>query len=77
MATQNQAKAADLLKMLRSSGVDTMADELEEIIAEAWDEGEQSVGGDRLRESNPYRPVAPEEYRREFPPGREKETHNG
>jgi hypothetical protein len=56
VATQNQAKAADLLQMLRSSGVDTMADELEEIIAGAYDEGElEGLSPSIPRESNPYR----------------------
>lgn len=56
--TQNQAKAADLLKMLRTSGVDTMAGELEEIIAEAWMEGEQFGEGQDMGYRtvvNPYK----------------------
>jgi len=51
--TENQAKAADLISMLRSSGVDTMADELEEIVAEAWAEGEQFGEGQEMG----WRPV--------------------
>lgn len=37
--TENQAKAADLLRMLQESGVATLAGELQEIIAEAYEEG--------------------------------------
>lgn len=39
MRTLNQAKAADLLTMLQESGVGTLAGELQEIIAEAYEEG--------------------------------------
>jgi hypothetical protein len=56
MTTVNQAKAAELIRMLRTSGVDTMADELEEIIAEAYDEGElEGLSPSIPRETNPYK----------------------
>lgn len=52
MATENQAKAADLLRMLRSSGLDTLADELQNIVAEAWYEGRDSIPFDEDDFSN-------------------------
>lgn len=56
--TENQAKAADLLSMLRERGMDTMAGELQELLAGAWDEGEvlgESMEFGYRRVENPYR----------------------
>jgi hypothetical protein len=51
MTTTNEKKAETLLRDLREAELDTLAGQLEEIIAQAWDEGAR----EQEEVVNPYR----------------------